>query len=256
MSEPTTFVPVMVDAGQVFQEIDGFGVNINSRYWKGEALLPAMDILLDGLGATLFRVDIWGKSNWIDPTSVLGKEALYPARLEEIYRGEVFQRGWPLMRYLNQRGIRPYLTASGDVPAWMLAEDGKTLADDESFCEMLVSMILNNNIKTTRREFERMKKDTLKYDLSEIEFRKAGYEFIGSRSYAEAVAILEMGIELYPESSMLFAEMGEAYLMHGDKEKSLESWKRAAALDPENPNGKYLIENFDAVFNQIHTPKK
>jgi cytochrome c-type biogenesis protein CcmH/NrfG len=50
--------------------------------------------------------------------------------------------------------------------------------------------------------------------------------------------------------------MGEAYLMQGDKEKSLESWKRAAALDPENPNGKYLIENFDEVFNQIHTPKK
>jgi cytochrome c-type biogenesis protein CcmH/NrfG len=49
--------------------------------------------------------------------------------------------------------------------------------------------------------------------------------------------------------------MGEAYLMHGDKEKSLESWKRAASLDPENPNGKYLIENFDAVFEQTH-PKK
>jgi hypothetical protein len=46
-----------------------------------------------------------------------------------------------MMRYLNHRGIRPYLTASGDVPAWMLAEDGKTLADYESFCEMLVSMI-------------------------------------------------------------------------------------------------------------------
>ena len=122
--------------------------------------------------------------------------------------------------------------------------------------ETLVSMILNNNIKTTRREFERLKKDTLRYDLSEIEFRKAGYEFIGSRSYTEAVAILEMGIELYPESAMLYAEMGEAYLMQGDKEKSLESWKRAAALDPENPNGKYLIENFDTVFNQIHPPKK
>ena len=122
--------------------------------------------------------------------------------------------------------------------------------------EILVSSILHNGIKASRREFERMKKDTLKYDLSEIEFRKAGYEFIGSRTYPEAVAILEMGIELHPESAMLYAEIGEAYLMQGDKEKSLESWKRAAALDPENPNGKYLIENFDAVFNQIHTPKK
>jgi ubiquinone/menaquinone biosynthesis C-methylase UbiE len=122
--------------------------------------------------------------------------------------------------------------------------------------EMLTSITLKNNIKAARKEFEKIKIDTLTYDLSEIEFRKAGYEFIGSRSYPEAVAILEMGIELYPGSAMLLAEMGEAYLMQGDKEKSLESWKRAAALDPENPNGKYLIENFDAVYEQIHPKKK
>lgn len=122
--------------------------------------------------------------------------------------------------------------------------------------EMLVSTTLKDNIKTTRKEFERIKKDTLNYDLSEIEFRKAGYEFIGSRSYPEAIAILEMGIDLYPESSMLYAEMGEAYLMHGDKAKSLESWKRASALDPNNPNGKYLLENFDSVFEQMHPNKK
>ena len=101
-----------------------------------------------------------------------------------------------------------------------------------------------------------MKKDTLKYDLSEIEFRKAGYEFIGSRLYPKAVAIFEMGIELYPESAMLFAEMGEAYLMQGDKEKSRESWQRAAALDPDNPQGKYLLENFDSLFEEIHPKKK
>lgn len=122
--------------------------------------------------------------------------------------------------------------------------------------EMLVSITLKNDIKAAWEEFEKIKKDTLTYDLSEIEFRKAGYEFIGSRSYLEAVAILKMGIELYPESSMLFAEMGEAYLMQGNKEKSFESWKRAAALDPENPNGKYLIENFDTVFEQTHPKKK
>lgn len=118
--------------------------------------------------------------------------------------------------------------------------------------EMLVSLTLKNSIKSARKEFDRVKKDTLNYDLSEIEFRKAGYEFIGSRSYPEAIAILEMGIELYPESSMLFAELGEAYLMQGNKEKSLESWKRAAALDPDNPDGRYLIENFEAVYKQIH----
>jgi cytochrome c-type biogenesis protein CcmH/NrfG len=55
---------------------------------------------------------------------------------------------------------------------------------------------------------------------------------------------------------MLWAEMGEAYLMQGNKEKSFEVFKRAAALEPDNPNGKYLIENFDAVYEQIHPKMK
>lgn len=122
--------------------------------------------------------------------------------------------------------------------------------------DLLTSMVLGQGINTAQAEFAKIKGDTLNFDLSEMEFRTAGYEFIGSRSYPEAVAILEMGIELYPESSMLFAEMGEAYLMQGNKEKSLESWKRAASLDPDNPDGKYLIENFDAVFEEIHPEKK
>jgi hypothetical protein len=141
MASAGTKVDVRLDFGKTYQVVDGFGVNINSRYWIGDRLLPAMDLLVNDLGARLFRVDIWGKSNWIDPTGVIGPDALEPERLATIYQGEIFQRGWAMMRYLNERGIEPYLTASGDVPRWMLAEDGKTLQDYEAFTDMLVSMI-------------------------------------------------------------------------------------------------------------------
>jgi ubiquinone/menaquinone biosynthesis C-methylase UbiE len=121
--------------------------------------------------------------------------------------------------------------------------------------EHLVSMILNYNTMAAKEEFEGMKMDTLKYDLSEIEFRTAGYEFIGSRSYPEAVAVLRMGLELYPQSSMLYAEMGEAYFFGGDRIRSKECWQKALDLDPGNPNGKFLLENFDAIFEQVHNGK-
>jgi O-glycosyl hydrolase len=130
-----------VDLSQVFQAIDGFGVNINAQYWIGDKLKPAVDLLVHELGATIFRVDIWGKSNWIDPTGSLGQQALEPARLAEIYQGEIFQRGWAMLRYLNELGVEPYLTASGDVPRWMLADDGRTLQNYAAFADMLVSFV-------------------------------------------------------------------------------------------------------------------
>ncbi len=124
------------------QVMDGFGVNINAKYFEPR-LLPAMDLLINDLKATLYRVDIWGKSNWIDPDGALGKQtALSPQNLANVYRTETFQRGWAMMRYLNQHGIQPYLTASGVVPAWMSAgDDRNTLTDFESFTEMLASLV-------------------------------------------------------------------------------------------------------------------
>jgi len=53
------------NASEKYQQIDGFGVNINSKYCDKGRLVPVMDMLIEDLGATLFRVDIYGKSNWI-----------------------------------------------------------------------------------------------------------------------------------------------------------------------------------------------
>jgi hypothetical protein len=141
MSHPGTFVNLLVNIDQPFQKIDGFGVNINSKYFDSR-LIPAMNLLVDDLGATLYRVDIWGKSNWIDPDGTLGKNAaLAPEHLASVYQGDIFRHGWEMMRWLNSRGIRPYLTTSGIVPSWMLASDGKTLSDYNAFATMMVSML-------------------------------------------------------------------------------------------------------------------
>jgi len=132
---------IYINGNRAYQKIDGFGVNINSKYWDQGRLIPTMDLLREDLGATLYRVDIWGKSNWVDPTSQVGPSSLNESNYSAIYQGDIFQRGWAMMRYLNSHGIEPYLTASGDVPTWMLGPDRKSLADYDAFCEMQVSML-------------------------------------------------------------------------------------------------------------------
>lgn len=81
----------VVDARRTIQTIDGFGVNINPKYWNDDRLIPTMDLLRDDLGATIYRVDIFGKSNWPDPDGSIGPAALEPDRLAAVYRGDVPQ---------------------------------------------------------------------------------------------------------------------------------------------------------------------
>jgi hypothetical protein len=40
---------VQIDGSKKFQQIDGFGVNANTRSWKGNELMPALNLLIDSL---------------------------------------------------------------------------------------------------------------------------------------------------------------------------------------------------------------
>src|SRR5215472_3976603 len=54
---------IEVDPAQRFQYIDGFGVNFNGTYFR-EAQKPMIDMLIADLGATIFRLDPYGLTNW------------------------------------------------------------------------------------------------------------------------------------------------------------------------------------------------
>ena len=49
---------VTVDGSQVFQTIEGYGVNVNHRSWTNNELPPVLDAFIDQAGMTLFRI-IW-----------------------------------------------------------------------------------------------------------------------------------------------------------------------------------------------------
>ena len=131
-----------IDTKQRYQTVDGFGVNINAKLYNQGELRPVVDYLIDDLGATLFRMDTYGNANWIDPNNTLTpSEALSRAHLDRIYQTPPFQSGLALARHLNIRGIEPYLTISGTVPAWMCTDDGKTLLRYDFYAEMVADYV-------------------------------------------------------------------------------------------------------------------
>lgn len=138
--KPLEVINFKINLSSKYQKIDGFGVNINSKYWENGFLKPVLDLLIDDLEARLFRVDVYGKSNWIDPTDALGPSSLSQENYSKVYKNKDFENGWGMMRYLNERGIMPYITASGIVPVWMTS-DGKTLSKYDYFAEMMYSFL-------------------------------------------------------------------------------------------------------------------
>lgn len=137
----TRTIDINVDAGKSYQTIDGFGVNINpAGYWRDGRLIPVLDLLIHDLGATLFRLDPYGFTNWVDPDDSADRAALNPETYARSYRSGVFLDAWAMARYLNLKGLEPLLNVSGIVPRWMCGGDGKTLTDLEAYADILASL--------------------------------------------------------------------------------------------------------------------
>lgn len=132
---------VKPDFSLTHQTIDGFGMNINPMLWEDGNIIPVLELFYHDLEATLYRLDVFGQSDWVDQQSQFDKSVLNEETYSRVYRSPAFRNTWSMVRHMNSNGIEPYLNASGVVPLWMCAEDGKTLRDYESFSEMMASML-------------------------------------------------------------------------------------------------------------------
>jgi ubiquinone/menaquinone biosynthesis C-methylase UbiE len=121
--------------------------------------------------------------------------------------------------------------------------------------EIIRDKIFQSGAEEGKKLFDIIKTDTLHYNLAEHTFLNVGYEFYGRRTLPEAIAALNMGIELYPKSWELHYSLGEMYLIYGDKEKARESFKQSLEYNPSNQSAEYVLKNLDEIFDQTH-PKK
>jgi O-glycosyl hydrolase len=141
-SETNSIITLQIDGSQRYQQMDGFGVNANTASWNGKELEPALDLLIDSLNATIWRVIIEPEKGWEDVNDnddpLLFNWTYYNA----LYETPKFQKAWNMIDYLNKHGIIEgvIIHFMGRVPVWMGREVVKPEAEDE-FVEMLVSLL-------------------------------------------------------------------------------------------------------------------
>jgi O-glycosyl hydrolase len=119
MAQTGTAAAIRIDPAQRFQVIDGFGVNFNGTYFR-DSQRPMLDMMIDDLGATMFRLDPYGLINWEAANDNDDPKVMNWEYYNDRYSIPAFEASWAAARYLNSRGIRPILALSGIAPDWML----------------------------------------------------------------------------------------------------------------------------------------
>src|SRR6267378_1997875 len=152
MNHERVNVALQIDGSKRFQQIDGIGINANTRSWSNKELHPALDLLLDSMHATIWRVIVETVEKWEDVNDNTDPFTFNWEYYNALYETPKFQKAWALIQYLNQRGITDKLMINfmGPVPEWMGKKTIVPKYDDE-YVEMMVSFFYYaKNVKHLR----------------------------------------------------------------------------------------------------------
>jgi peptidylprolyl isomerase len=78
--------------------------------------------------------------------------------------------------------------------------------------------------------------------VAESELNALGYRLLGRQQVNEAIEVLKLNVEAYPQSANVYDSLGEAYLLSGNPEKAIENYRRAVAIDPTMDSAKQTLK--------------
>jgi tetratricopeptide (TPR) repeat protein len=109
--------------------------------------------------------------------------------------------------------------------------------------EYLTELFVAGKMELLRTETIRMFNDpNYNYFDFENSFNSAGRRMMGGPNHAGAILILDMNVELYPDSANAWSSLGDAHQKGGDIEKATTAYKKAIELDPQGTTGMHAEE--------------
>ena len=110
----------------------------------------------------------------------------------------------------------------------------------------LASEILKNETGNSLKEaIARVKTSSTKGDdiyFDEWSINGLGYKLINSERFEEAIEVLKLNTEIFPESANAYDSLAEAYMKSGDKDNAIKFYRRSLELNSENNNAKEMLK--------------
>ena len=121
-----------IDGSRTYQTIDGWGVSANSASWNNGELRPALDMLVDTNGSTIWRVVI-DNADWEAQNDNSDPQVPNWTYYNAVYSSARFEELWSTIAYLNQKGITDGLMLNfmGRGPTWMGGANLPSNMEDE-----------------------------------------------------------------------------------------------------------------------------
>lgn len=116
-----------------------------------------------------------------------------------------------------------------------------------SIAEVMLTTILDVNLNAALSQYKELKtNDPDVYNFKESELNKLGYQLIQMGKVQDALEVLKLNADEFPNSANVYDSLGEAYMFSGNNGLAIENYKKSLELNPANDNAKKMIETLES----------
>lgn len=114
--------------------------------------------------------------------------------------------------------------------------------DKKSLAAALGREYNRNGFEAAKNKFDELKNNP-DYNFRAGEMDALGYQlFLEKKDASAAITILKMNAEKFPESFEVWDSLGEIYYKSGNREEAIKNYEKSLQINPDNKNGKQMLE--------------
>src|SRR5258706_3128734 len=186
------------------------------------------------------------------PTIMGFAQYLFPLAILEIYLRAQDHPG--ALRRIATAGVLFVLTLAmgGGIFAFSMAAwvpQVKAGFDPrKSIAETLSATIASSGIDQAVQQYHDVKAaaQSATYNFDEAELNSLGYQLIRARKFKDAIRILQLNTEAYPQSGNVYDSLGEAYMDDGNKPQAIANYQKSLQLNPKNGGAAQMLQKLNA----------
>jgi len=134
------------------------------------------------------------------------------------------------------------VTAAAWVPQVKAAFDPR-----RSITETLSPTIASSGVDAAIKQYRDLKAaQPVTYNFDEDELNSLGYRLLNAKKFNDAIRILQLNAEAYPQSSNVYDSLGEAYMDDGDKPQAIANYQKSLQLNPKNGGAVKMLQRLNA----------
>ncbi len=116
-----------------------------------------------------------------------------------------------------------------------------------SISQTLSATIASSGIDAATRKYHDLKASSpATYNFDEGELNALGYQLIRANKFKEAILILQLNVEAFPQSSNVYDSLGEAYADDGNKPLAIANYQKSLQLNPRNSGAVKMLHKLNA----------